>query len=257
MTGTLRVALVLGALLLLAPTAALAADDLSARLLTRGRVAPGQDLEIQVEVSWDGRPERAAPGVPTIAVPEGAGLRLGRTGSSFDGTRSKWWTNGTITIPDTSAGPWTIGPATVEVARPGGRTETVTTKSKTLGRRARRNLLGQGLASGVVVALALAAFGWLLRRTDDDVFAVHEQRTALDDALAGADAVAVLDRGLALHARLAEHRVAKDYLPSIEGLTSRREALRFGGDTASVADVTPLVEPLLAIARALEPDASA
>jgi len=253
MTPALRAALVLGASLLFAGPA-WSADDLTARILTRGTVAPGQDIELQVEVSWEGRPERAAPGVPRIALPEGAGLRLGRTGSSFDGTRSKWWTNGVVTLPDASRGPWDIGPAEVDVARPGGTTETITAAAKTLGRRARRNLLGQGLASAVVVALALGAFGWMWRRTTPEPDALPGLLAALHSALDGTDPEAVLDHGLALHTHLTGHRVAKDYLPPAAGLTERREAIRFGGDGVTVAEVRPLVAPLIAIAGALAHD---
>ncbi len=164
MTGraSLRAApLLIAALLLSSPS--FAAEGLSGRLLTRGAATAGAEVEVQVEISWAGRPELAAPGVPDITVPDGAGVRLGRTGSSFDGTRSRWWTNGVVTLPDQSTGPWSIGPASVTVALQGGGTKVVTTQPKVLGRAPRRGLVGQALASSAVLAMAIGTFLWMLR----------------------------------------------------------------------------------------------
>ena len=246
-----RLAALLGAVLLILSTGpALSADDLTARLLTRGPLAPGQELEIQVEVSWEGRPERAAPGVPTITVPDGAGLRLGRTGSSFDGQRSKWWTDGIVTLPDQSRGPWTVGPVQIPVALPGGGSTTLVAPSKRLGSRPRRNLLGQGLASAVVLAIAAAALLWLTRRARvvEQSPTLAELVTSLRAALDGDEPLRALDEALALHARLAEHRIARDYLPPEEGLRAERQAAAFGGHATSMDAVRPLARPLLTIA---------
>ncbi len=254
MTGRvdLRAApLLIAALLLAAPS--FAAEGLSGRLLTRGAARAGAEIEVQVEISWNGRPERAAPGVPDITVPDGAGVRLGRTGSSFDGTRSRWWTNSVVTLPDRSTGPWSIGPATVTVALPGGETRVVTTNPKVLGKRPRRGLLGQALASGVVLALAIGAFLWMFRRLGRDEEAAS--LSALAEQLRGAvdvgDPDAMLEHGIALHQRLQAHRIARDYLPDVAGLTERRELSRFGGEAATVDGLRPLVLPLLSIAGAL------
>ncbi len=256
----MRPACLLGAALLLLACAgpALATDALTARLLTRGTAATGAEIEVQVEVSWAGRPERAAPTIPTITVPEGAGLRLGRTGSSFDGSRSRWWTNSTVTLPDQGAGPWSIGPAVVTVALAGGGEQVVTAPARVLGRAPRRGLVGQALASGVVLAAAIAAFLAMFRRlrpAPGDA-PLHDLVAAVQTAMSADDAAGALELAITLHGRLAEHRVARDYLPPLQGLTERREATRFGGEDASMRTLTPLVGPLLVIAGALlDPEA--
>ncbi len=248
----MRATPLLCAAMLLSSTA-FAAEGLSGRLLTRGPATAGAEIEVQVEISWTGRPELAAPGVPDITVPEGAGVRLGRTGSSFDGTRSRWWTNSVVTLPDQSTGPWSIGPATVTVALQGGGNKVVTTEDKVLGRTPRRGLLGQALASGVVLAMAIGAFLWMFRRLgrDEGASSLSALASQLQGALDAGDTDAMIEHGIALHQQLDAHRIARDYLPDLAGLTERRELSRFGGEAATVDGLRPLVGPLLSIAGAL------
>ena len=63
----MRATPLLCAAMLLSSTA-FAAEGLSGRLLTRGPATAGAEIEVQVEISWTGRPELAAPGVPDITV---------------------------------------------------------------------------------------------------------------------------------------------------------------------------------------------
>lgn len=244
----------LGVLCLLGLLAAsVASAETKARLLVRGPYAPGAEIDIQVELSWDGRPEAMLPQVPSVDVPEGAALRLGTTGSKFDGDRTVWWTNGSVTLPDAD-GPWVIGPATIPVATRAGETEHVA-EARTLGRGRRRSLVGQGLASGSVLALALLALGVGWRRlvreeqaTDPIAEAAQQVRGALD----GGRAEDALAAGLSLHEALSLHRVAREYVGPRSELERRREEIRFGGETADVEAVREAVAPLLAIAGALE-----
>lgn len=244
----------LGVVVMLSLLAASVAEaETSARLLVRGPYAPGAEIDIQVELSWDGRPEAMLPQVPSVEVPEGAALRLGSTGSRFDGDRTVWWTDGAVTLPDTD-GPWVIGPATIPVATRGGEAEHVA-EARTLGRGRRRSLLGQGVASGSVLALALLALGvgWRrLLREEEGPDPIDEAAQSLRAALAGGRAEDALVAGLALHDALSGHRVARDYLGPRADLERRREEIRFGGEAADVAAVQSAVAPLLAIAGALE-----
>jgi hypothetical protein len=248
--------LLIAALSLLLSAPSFAAEGLSGRLLTRGPATAGAEIEVQVEISWSGRPELVAPGVPDITVPEGAGVRLGRTGSSFNGTSSRWWTNSTVTLPDQSTGPWSIGPATVTVALQGGGTDVVTTAPKVLGRTPRRGLVGQALASGVVLALAIGAFLWMFRRLRPEDSGLSELARRLQAAVVAGDVDAMIDHGIALHQHLEGHRVARDYLPDVAGLTKLRELSRFGGQAATAEGLRPLVMPLLTITGTLlDPEA--
>ena len=131
-------------------------------------------------------------------------------------------------------------------------------EAKVIGRAPRRGLVGQALASSVVLAVALAVFVGALRRlrpTGEEP-PLSEVVAGLRSAMDEGDTDAALEQAGRLHARLADHRVARDYLPDPEGLTERREATRFGGAEVSVDDLRPLVMPLLAIAGALlDPEA--
>lgn len=233
---------------------AYAVADTRARLLVRGNAAPSAEISVQVELSWDGRPEQLLPRVPQVEVPDGGALRLGSTGSKFDGTRSTWWTNGTVTLPD-RGGPYVIGPATITAANPAGDSAEYVADARTLGRGRSRSLLGQGLASGVVLALALGGAAWLWRRLLAEESAQSPIAAALLATRAALDAgqsEAAVTEALALHDLLAAHPVGKDYVGSREGLETQRDALRFGGVTDAEDTVRERVAPLLAIAGALE-----
>ncbi|MCO4768532.1 MAG: hypothetical protein KDA24_00770 [Deltaproteobacteria bacterium] len=236
-------------------TALPAAAETRARLLVRGNAAPGSEIPIQVELSWDGRPELMLPRVPTVEVPKGAALRLGTTGSRFDGDRSVWWTNGTITLPD-RGGPYVLGPATIPVAGPDGSIAgEFVADARTMGRGRSRNLLGQGVASGGVLALALGLLMWGWRRLVREAQApnpIVQQAAALQAALEGDSAEPAIDAALALHDALSAHAVAVDYLGERAGLEARREELRYGGAEVDMTTLAGEVRPLLAIAGALE-----
>jgi hypothetical protein len=231
-----------------------ASAETRARLLVKGAAAPGADVQIQVELSWDGRPETLIPRVPTVVVPEGGAVRLGTTGSRFDGERSTWWTNGVVTLPD-RGGPYAIGPATVSAVLPTGGTEEHVAPARTLGRGRTRSLLGQGVASGAVLALALGLLGagWAkLVREEAAGSPIGARAAAVREALDRDDPAAALDAALALHDLLADHPVARDYLGPREGLEACRDELAFGGGTIGADTVKERVGPLLAIAGALE-----
>ncbi len=243
--------LLLGALALPLP----ALSQTQARILVRGAPSPGAEVEIQVELSWDGRPERLLPRVPSVEVPDGGALRLGTTGSRFDGDRSVWWTHGAVTLPD-RGGPWTIGPAKIPVVGPDGAVlETFVAPRRTLGKRYAQSLLGQALASSVVLALALGLgiLGW--RRLVRDGSAPSPVQTAartLQEALARGDGVATLDAAIALHDVLAAHPVAGDYVGDRRKLETAQDEMKFGGASPGSDALGAQVAPLLAIAGALE-----
>ena len=243
--------LLLGALALPLP----ALSQTQARILVRGASGPGAEVEIQVELSWDGRPERLLPRVPSVEVPDGGALRLGTTGSRFDGERSIWWTHGAVTLPD-RGGPWTVGPAEIPVVGPDGAVlETFVAPARTLGKRPTNSLLGQALASGAVLALALGlgVLGWRrLARDSSAPSPVQAASSALQAALAGGDGVATLDAALALHDVLAAHPVAGDYVGERRGLETSRDEMKFGGASPGSDALGAQVRPLLAIAGALE-----
>jgi hypothetical protein len=152
------------------PAGAAAADSAASGVVARivqtgGRPGPGRELPLRIELSWEGRPERHAPGRPELTVPAGAGLVLGGTGSSFDGQRSTWWTEARLTLPE-RGGPWTLGPASVPLREArnaeDGRPALAHAGAVLVGSKAPfGGLLGQAAGSAVVMAPTLL---WLLWR---------------------------------------------------------------------------------------------
>ncbi len=228
--------------------------ETSARLLVKGNASPGSEIAIQVEVSWDGRPEELLPRVPQVEVPEGAALRLGSTGSRYDGSRSVWWTNGTVSLPD-RGGPYVIGPARIPTATGAGEGPTIIAAPRTMGRGRTRSLLGQGLASGLLITLVLGLLArwWQgLLRTEAMGAPIGETAQRLEALLDAGQAQTAVDVGLALHDLLAAHPIAQDYLAPRQGLESQKDEIAFGGQVVETDTVRERVGPLLAIARSLE-----
>lgn len=238
-------------ILLWAPSAT---AETRARLLVKGNASPGSEITIQVELSWDGRPEQILPRVPQVEIPDGAALRLGSTGSRYDGERSVWWTNGTVTLPD-RGGPYVIGPASIPTATMTGDGPLIVADPRTMGRGRRRSLLGQGLASGLLLALALGLVTrWWRRllRAEEMADPIGETARRLHATLDAGQTQAAVDDGLALYDLLAAHPVARDYLGTRQGLEIQRDEIAFGGQVVEVGTVRERVGPLLAIARSLE-----
>lgn len=234
--------------------ASAAPPEASARLLVRGDAHPGAELDIQVELSWDGRPELLRPGVPDVAVPDGAALRLGRTGSRFDGDRSVWWTNGTVTLPD-SAGPWELGPAAVPATTADGSTARFRTPARAVGARRSRSLLGRGLGGAVLLAAALLLLGRTWRRllAEESAPPAHAAPAAtLSAALESGHTEDAIAASLALFDVLDHHPVASEYLGPRAPLEEQLDALRFAHEAPPLDAVRAQARPLLAIAGALD-----
>lgn len=213
----------------------------TARLIARGEARAGGELPIRVEIHWEGRPEAMVPDVPTVKVPAGATLRLGSTSTTFDGTATRWWIDGTVRLPD-RAPPFTLGPATAFVRRPDGSKAPVSAPALSVGGggRALGTLLGQGAGSAVVLLVAGALLWPLVRAQRSDVGS--RARAALLPLLDAAshsakvgDAAAFADL-VALRVGLEAFDLSHLPLPSRADLERMTEAKRFGGE-GPAADV--------------------
>lgn len=168
--GVFPTLLGLAAVLLLAAPAHAQFDDAPvARLVVRsGQAVPGGKLLMQVELTWDGRPEEHVPGSPAIQLSRGATVRLGRTGSRFDGEQTRWWTDVLVDLPERGS-QWEIGPARVDLVGgvlAGG--QVVAPALKVGGKSRARQLLGQGIGSTLVVFAALLYVGLRWRSLSED-----------------------------------------------------------------------------------------
>jgi hypothetical protein len=198
-----------------------------------GKLAPAATIEVQVEVRWDGRPELHAPAAPDLRLPPGATQALGRTGSEFDGTQTRWWSNVAVVLPDSPA-PWTLGPATVLVRTRGG-VEKITTEPLELGRRSPlRALIGQGIGSGLVVLFVVGWISFRLRGLSRSERQDSPDLRAVRVFLSYANAAAPEEAwALLIKARLALEAESIDNanLPRLEDLQERLERSRFGGES--------------------------
>jgi hypothetical protein len=216
------------------PSALAAAEEFTTELRQAGgNLAPGATITVQVEVRWDGRPERYAPAAPDLQLPPGSTQALGRTGSEFNGQQTRWWSNVTVILPDSPA-PWKVGPATVLVRTRGG-VEKITTAPLELGRRnGLRALIGQGIGSGVVVLLLV---GWLLFRLR--ALDAEEAQTPVDFSVArlhlsyanGATPEQAWELLIKALLALPAESVDNANLPRLEDLQERLERSRFGGES--------------------------
>jgi len=242
----LSVAIVVVALLPLAPAAGVAADFGAELRHAGGKAQSGATVTVQVALHWDGRPELHAPAAPTLTLPSGATQALGRTGSEFNGQQTRWWSNVTVILPDSSA-PWKIGPAKVLV-RTGGGIETIQTEPLELGRRnSARALIGQGIGSGLVVLFIVGWLSWRLRRLAADE-AVNDPDLSVAQLHLSYARGASPERAweLLIKARLALRSESLDnaHLPEPEALQERLERSRFGGEAITDLECRQLRQTL-------------
>ncbi len=137
----------------------------SAKLVHKaGKLGAGAKVLVQVEVTWEGRPETHLVGTPSVDPPKGGAVRLGRTTSSFDGTHTTWLADVVLELPEKGSR-WTVGPATVPLkAGPLAGKELKAPKLSLGGASNRRRaLVAQGIGNGVVVVAVLAYVVWRWR----------------------------------------------------------------------------------------------
>ncbi|MCP4873175.1 MAG: hypothetical protein GY898_31155 [Proteobacteria bacterium] len=154
----LRLAAFLSAAVLLAASAP------SAKLVQRaGDTSPSGKFLMQVEVDWEGRPEEYLLGAPTVDAPKGGAVRMGRTASSFDGTRTHWTADVVVELPDKGT-EWNVGPARIPIKAGPHAGQDLTAAPLKVGspNTKRQALIAQGIGNGVVVFLVLAyvTFRW-------------------------------------------------------------------------------------------------
>lgn len=253
--AVLRICVGLWLAALVLPAHVVADGPITARLSAKGEVRAGAPVEVKVELAWSGRPETLLPDLPTVRVPEGASLRLGPTSSSFDGERTRWWTTGTLTLPERPP-PYTIGPATAFVRTPEGSRQSVTAAAVILGGKGGKAgappLVGQ--AAGSAVLLVIGAF--VLRRVwrsagADPLRGPREALPALVDAAKAqaprgdANAFFALER-----LRLALDPLHVDHLdlPTAAALRERGERI---GNGVEGADPSGCWAALVALAAAV------
>ena len=221
------------------------------RLVRRsGEPDPGGKLLLQVEARWDGRPERHLPGRPDIDMPKGATARIGQTGSRFDGVRTRWWTDVVVELPE-KGGPWKLGPATVPLKAGRLAGTELTTEVLELGEPSMfRQLLGQGIGNGAVVAVVLLWLGWRWRSLAPTPKGA--ERTRVDELLERARS----EQPEACLTTLVEARLALAALgvddaapPRIDELQQRVDAIRFGGESIGQDECRKLLTAIEAVSE--------
>jgi hypothetical protein len=246
----IRPLILLAVLLGAAPAAA---DGVQGRVEeVGGDAVPGGEVDLRVTLDWEGRADAFVPARPKLPVARGGALRLGASSSSFDGQRTTWTMDATVTLPERGER-WQVGPGSVVLRSGAGEAETVELPALVLGEPPAMRLVGEGIGSAFVILLL---GGWLLlrdRQLRDEEATPRPFAAALAAARAAVDAEP-FDPGAALEALLAL-RVdlggsgEDDAAPTADELRQRLEGLRYGGE--EIARATCL-HWLLALGAAIE-----
>ncbi len=204
-----------------------------------GKLTPGEQVLLRVELAWDGRPEVHLPGRPELAVPRGASIRLGRTETSFgeQTQTTSWHTDVVLRLPE-SEGPWTLGPGSIPLVGGKRAGETLRVPKLELGSsRPRPRSVDEALGSGLVLLGVLLYLALRWRRlteaaTSPELAHVHEllERASIQ---APEDALKSL-----IQARLALEPLGVDNAspPTAAELQERYEAVHYGGEVIASSE---------------------
>ena len=241
------------ALLVLLPVgAAVAAGAPTAVLRPNGAAVAGKDMDLLLDVTWDGRPERLAPGLPEVTLPAGASLRPTHTGSTFDGEHTTWRWEAVLRLPE-EAGPWIVGPATVPAREEAGaavRVKADAIRLRPSTARMGAQLVGQGLGSALSIVVVSLFARWMWKRTSaaPDLVAKDSLpglRAAAERAV-GAGGVPAWEALVALRRALGAAGMEHLPIPPLSELEQALDAVRYGGEGAAVLVCSSVLQSLSA-----------